>query len=69
MTDEPYLVLTFATPAEYKAWLDERSRGWMLERIARARRQQLKAERERDELREEVEELRRTLHTGGTPLR
>ena len=68
MTDEPYLVLTFATPAEYKAWLDERSRRWMAERVAREKRGRLKAERERDELREEVEELRKAVHTGGTRL-
>ncbi len=68
MTDEPYLVLTFATAAQYKAWLDERSRRWMAERVARAKRAQLRAERERDELQAEVEELRREIHSGGTSL-
>jgi hypothetical protein len=36
------------------------------ERLAKVRRALVRAERECDELREEVEELRRELHSGGT---
>jgi hypothetical protein len=39
------------------------------ERVARARRAQLKAEKRAEELEAEVEELRRQFHTGGTQLR
>jgi hypothetical protein len=38
------------------------------ERLAKSRRALRRAERERDELQREVEELRRLIHTGGTRL-
>jgi hypothetical protein len=38
------------------------------DRVAKLGRAIRRAEQERDELREEVEELRRAVHSGGTPL-
>jgi predicted RNase H-like nuclease (RuvC/YqgF family) len=60
---EPYRA--FATEEDYQRHLEH----VLGERLAKLQRALRRAESERDELRQEVEELRRQLHTGGTPLR
>ena len=54
---------TFATEEDYQRHLEH----VLGERLAKVRRALVRAESERDELREEVEELRRELFRG-TPL-
>jgi uncharacterized protein YydD (DUF2326 family) len=58
----PYRV--FETEEEFQTAVES----YIGERLAKLRRALRRAERERDELQREVEELRRLIHTGGTRL-
>jgi predicted ribosome quality control (RQC) complex YloA/Tae2 family protein len=64
VTDDRQPFAVYWTREEHQAALES----YIGERLAKLQRAIRRAERERDELREEVEELRRAVHSGGTRL-